>query len=199
MRGSLLILLFFVSGIILAFLNLLPEELLQNDPTLYALWLLMALVGLSLGADEKLVEILKSTKIQILLLPLCTTIGTFLGSAIAPIFINRSLPDCLAVGSGFAYYSLSSIFIGQYKGPELGAIALIANISRELFTLLFVPLVFKYFGPWAAISCGGASTVDTTLPIIGKTAGKMWIFPAIIHGVCLDFCVPFWVTFFCSL
>ena len=40
-------------------------------------------------------------------------------------------------GSGFGYYSLSSIFITEYKGAELGTIALLSNISREIITLLF--------------------------------------------------------------
>lgn len=199
MRGSALILGFFVIGIFAGAYGLLPDFLLENDPTLQALWLLMALVGLSLGADKKLAEILRSASPKILLLPLATTVGTFIGAAIASCFISCGLADCLAVGAGFAYYSLSSIFITQYKGPDLGAVALISNIARELFTMLFAPLVFRYFGPLATISCGGASTVDTTLPIISRVAGARWIFPSIIHAVCLDFCVPFWVTFFCSI
>lgn len=105
----------------------------------------------------------------------------------------------MAVGAGFAYYSLSSIFITQYKGPELGTIALISNILRELFTLLFTPLLVRYMGPIAAISCGGASTVDTTLPVITRYAGNQWVFISIVHALVLDFSVPFWVTFFCSI
>ena len=70
------------------------------------------------------------------------------------------------VGAGFAYYSLSSVFITQYKGAELGTVALMANIMRELITLLFAPLLVRWISPLAPISCGGASTMDTTLPII---------------------------------
>ena len=46
----------------------------------------------------------------------------------------------MAVGAGFGYYSLSSIFITEYKGPELGTIALLSNITREIITLLFAPV-----------------------------------------------------------
>ena len=142
---------------------------------------------------------LRSLRPRVLLLPLATTVGTFAGTALVSLFLVYSAAECMAVGAGFAYYSLSSIFITQYKGPELGTIALISNILRELFTLLFTPLLVRFMGPTAAISCGGASTVDTTLPVITRYAGNQWVFISIVHALVLDFSVPFWVTFFCSI
>lgn len=199
MSGSLMILAFFGAGLGLARLGLIPRYFVEHDATLYVLWLLMFLVGLSIGADRRLGEILRTLRPRVLLLPLATTVGTFAGSALASLFLAYSLADCLAVGAGFAYYSLSSIFITQYKGAELGTIALISNILREILTLLFTPLLVRLLGPLAPISCGGASTMDTTLPIIIRYAGREWIFVSIVHAMILDFSVPFWVIFFCTL
>lgn len=199
MSGSLMILAFFGAGLALARLGLIPRYFVEHDATLYVLWLLMFLVGLSIGTDRRLGEILRTLRPRVLLLPLATTVGTFAGSALASLFLAYSLADCLAVGAGFAYYSLSSIFITQYKGAELGTIALISNIMREILTLLFTPLLVRLLGPLAPISCGGASTMDTTLPIITRYAGREWIFVSIVHAMILDFSVPFWVIFFCTL
>lgn len=199
MGDTALIIFFFCAGIFLSSFGLLPSLIVEQDPTLLALWLLMALVGLSLGADRKLGEILKTLRPVLLLLPLATTAGTFAGALLASFCLAWSLSDCLAIGAGFAYYSLSSVFITQYKGADLGAAALLCNVMRELFTLLFTPLVIRFFGSAAAISCGGASTMDTTLPIISRYAGPLWVFPSIIHAIVLDFSVPFWVTLFCTL
>lgn len=113
----------------------------------------------------------------------------------------------MAVGSGFAYYSLSSILITQFKEPsiglqlatELGTIALLANISREILTLLAAPLLVRWFGNLAPISAGGATTMDTTLPIITRTAGQQFVVVSIFHGFVVDFSVPFLVTLFCSI
>ncbi len=116
MSGSLLILAFFGAGVGLARLGLIPRYFMEHDVTLYVLWLLMLLVGLSIGADRRLGEILRTLRPRVLLLPLATTVGTFAGVAAASFFLAYSLADCLAVGAGFAYYSLSSIFITQYKG-----------------------------------------------------------------------------------
>lgn len=199
MKGSLIILFFFCSGAVLARLGLIPTYLMEHDCTVYALWLLMLLVGISIGSDRRLGEILRTLRPRVLLLPLATTVGTFAGTAVASLFLAYSVSECLAVGAGFAYYSLSSIFISQYKGPELGTIALISNIMRELITLLLTPLLARYLGPLMPISCGGASTMDTTLPVITKYCGKDWIFVSIVHAMVLDLSVPFWVIFFCTL
>lgn len=199
MSASLPILGAFILGVVLALCGAVPDWLLAHDPTLPALWLLMALVGLSIGSDRRLAEILRGLRPCILLVPLATTVGTFAGTALVSVVLVWSLADCLAVGAGFAYYSLSSVFITQYRGEELGTVALLANIMRELFTLLAAPLLVRLFGPLAPITCGGASTVDTTLPVIARYAGKDWVLPAIVHAMCLDFSVPFWVTLFCGL
>lgn len=199
MSGSLLILAFFGVGLGLARLGLIPRYFVEHDATLYVLWLLMGLVGLSIGSDRRLGEILRTLRPRVLLLPLATTVGTFAGVAAASLFLAYSLADCLAVGAGFAYYSLSSIFITQYKGAELGTVALLSNILREILTLVGTPLLVRLLGPLAPISCGGASTMDTTLPIIARYAGRDWIFVSIVHAMILDFSVPFWVIFFCTL
>ena len=199
MSDSLLILAFFGAGLGLARLGLIPRYFVEHDATLYVLWLLMGLVGLSIGSDRRLGEILRTLRPRVLLLPLATTVGTFAGVAAASLFLAYSLADCLAVGAGFAYYSLSSIFITQYKGAELGTVALLSNILREILTLVGTPLLVRLLGPLAPISCGGASTMDTTLPIIARYAGRDWIFVSIVHAMILDFSVPFWVIFFCTL
>ena len=199
MKGSLIILFFFCTGVLLARMGLIPTYLLEHDCTVYALWLLMLLVGISIGSDRRLGEILRTLKPRVLLLPMATTAGTFAGTALVSLFLSYSVSECMAVGAGFAYYSLSSIFISQYKGAELGTIALISNIVRELITLLLTPLLARHLGPLIPISCGGASTMDTTLPVITRYCGKEWIFVSIVHAMILDFSVPFWVIFFCTL
>ena len=143
MKGSLIILFFFFSGVLLARLGLIPTYLIEHDFTVYALWLLMLLVGISIGSDRRLGEILRTLRPRVLLLPMATTAGTFAGTALVSLFLTYSMSECMAVGAGFAYYSLSSIFISQYKGAELGTIALISNIARELITLLLTPLLAR--------------------------------------------------------
>ena len=169
----------------------------NTDGVLYAL---MFFVGISIGSYKKALEALKHQNFKIILVPLATIIGTLAGSALISVILSgKSLTDCLAVGSGFGYYSLSTIFITQYKGAELGTIALVSNILRELIALLAAPLLVRYFGKLAPISVGGATTADTTLPIITKFCGKEFVIISIVHGILVDLSVPFLVTFFCTI
>lgn len=207
MKGSLIVVGFFVLGCLLGWSGWLPDIILENDITIYVLYVLMFLVGLSIGSDKKLKQILSSIRPRLLLVPLATIVGTLTFSALISLVITKwSVFDCLAVGSGFAYYSLSSILITEMKtaslgaqlATELGTIALMANIIREIFALLGAPLFVKYFGRLAPICAGGATTMDTTLPIITRYAGKDLVFVSIFHGILVDFTVPFFVSFFCS-
>ncbi len=186
----------------------LPDFLVSGTLTTIVLYLLMLQVGISIGADKKLKEILASIKPKYLLIPLGTIIGTLSFSALAALILSKwSVFDCMAVGSGFAYYSLSSILITELKAASLGeamavelaTIALMANIMREIIALLGTPIFCKYFGRFAPISVGGATTMDTTLPIITKYCGKDLVFVAIFHGVLVDLTVPMFVSLFCSL
>ncbi len=200
MKGSITIVAFFIAGILIARFIDIPSSVTGDKLTVYALYLLMFLVGISIGSDKKALQALRQQDLKLVLVPLATILGTLAGSVLISFALQgRSITDCLAVGSGFGYYSLSSIFITQYKGAELGTIALVSNIMRELIALLAAPLLVRYFGKLAPISVGGATTADTTLPIITKFSGKEFVIISIIHGITVDLSVPFLVTFFCTI
>lgn len=207
MKGSLIVVGFFALGCVLGWSGRLPDVVIENDITVYVLYLLMFQVGLSIGSDKKLKDILGSIRPKLLLVPFATIAGTLVFSALVSLLLTQwSVFDCLAVGSGFAYYSLSSILITQLKesslgvqlATELGTIALMANIMREIMALLGAPLFVKYFGRLSPICAGGATTMDTTLPIITRYSGKDLVFISIFHGIIVEFTVPFFVSFFCS-
>lgn len=87
----------------------------------------------------------------------------------------------MAVGSGFAYYSLSSVLITEIKSAsvgvqvaaELGTLALLANIIREMISLLGAPFFTRVFGRLAPISAAGINSMDVMLPLVYGTRGKI--------------------------
>lgn len=200
MKGSLIIVGFFILGIIFGLSGFTVSGITGIDISFVALALLMFCVGIGVGSDLGALRNLRTLDSRLLLLPLVTIIGTLAGCLILGLFLpRRSIPEVLAIGSGFGYYSLSSIFITQYKGAELGTVALLANIAREIITLLGAPLLLRIAGPLAPITSGGATTMDTTLPIISNVSGRDFVILSIYHGFVVDFSVPFLVTFFCSI
>lgn len=199
MKQSLIYLAVFALGVLLAIPGFMPLYFIENDISKWILYLLLFFVGIQIGGSKNILKVARSVGFKIMLVPIASTVGTFVGAiAISFLLKERSITDCLSVGAGFAYYSLSSILITEYRGAELGTIALLANIIREFFVLLLAPWMVKYFGKLAPICGGGATTMDTTLPIISKYAGSDFVIVALFHGIIIDFSVPIWVSFFLS-
>ena len=199
MKGSLIVVGFFVIGLLGGIEKMVPAWLLDGDVSFVALCGLLLFVGLGIGLNPEMKKEVRSLSPRMALLPVVTIIGSWLGALLIWTVLHRTLSDCMAINSGFAYYSLSSIFITEYRGAELGTIALLANIIREMLTLLGAPLMARWFGPLAPISVGGATTMDTTLPILSQTLGQRYIALSIYHGFVVDFTVPFLVSWWCMI
>lgn len=200
LKGSAVIVSFFILGFFCGYAGMLPKELFYGNISFHALCCLMFCVGFGIGNDPQTIRNFRTLSPGLALLPVMTIIGTLAGCALLGLFTaHRSVADYMAVGSGFGYYSLSSIFITEYKGGELGTIALLSNITREILTLLAAPLMVRWFGRLAPISAGGATTMDTTLPIITRCSGREFAVVSVFHGFVVDLSVPFLVTFFCSI
>lgn len=198
-KGSLVIVGFFAVGTVVGITGLLSSLPVPLDKiSTTVLFLLMFCVGISIGSDENTLRSFKTINPVLALLPVMTILGTWIGSALCALPLGeRSVSDCLAVGSGLGYYSLSSVLITEAKGADLGTIALLSNIIREIYALVCAPLFLRFFGRLAPISAGGCTTADTTLPIVTSTCGKEFAVVSIYHGFTTDFTVPFIVSLFC--
>lgn len=200
MKGSLVITAFFAVGVACGLLHIIPDGFINGRTSFYVLCALMFSVGMSIGCDSATLRSFRQLNPRLALLPFVTIAGTLAGAMASSVVLpHRELSDCLAVGSGMGYYSLSTIFITEYRGAELGTVALLANIFRELAALLLAPFLARRFGKLAPISVGGATTMDTTLPVITRSVGPEYVVVSVFHGFVTDFSVPFLVTFFCTL
>lgn len=192
MRSSLIILCCFIAGILLAYHQCVPDVFLAYDYSNYILPAMMFLVGIGIGGNIKsLYAPIKKYKIRILLIPLATIAGSIIMTLlISPLFKNIDTRETIAIGSGFGYYSLSAIFLKDLAGNEIGMMALISNMTREITALLAIPVLARYCGKLAPIAAAGATSIDTTLPVIIKSCGEQFVVISIFHGVLVDISVP---------
>lgn len=207
MKSSLGVVLFFAIGCLIGAISHFSTDM--HSVSMYVLYALLFQVGISIGSNKNLKGLIKELRVKMLLIPVATIalVHCFFRAWRGFLLSRWSVSECLAVGSGFGYYSLSSILITQFKEPslglqlatELGTIALLSNIFREMIALLGIPFFRKHFGQFAPISVAGVSSLDVLLPSIVRYSGKEMIPIAIFHGIIIEVSVPFFVSFFCQL
>lgn len=174
------------------------KSIIENLITI-SLSITLFFVGISIGSNKHLFKDLKKTGLKVLILPLGTIIGSLIGGVITGIILKQSHALSLAIASGLGWYSISSVILLPVTGAEGATIAFIANVMREMLTFLLVPFIAKKVSPYCAISIGGATTMDVTLPIIARSTNEYYALISFIHGGIISLLVPFLVNFFASL
>ena len=180
---------------------LLPEQLVQylDTITTTALYLMLFGIGIDLGRQKEVWVRLWNMGWKVLWLPILIATGSLAGAAVAGLLIGLPFNESTAIGAGFGWYSLSGVLIAEIYNVETGALAFITNVARELLTFLLVPLVARYIGRFSAVAPGGATAMDTTMPVITKATGSDMAVIAFISGSVLTTLVPILVPFLIQL
>ncbi|MDD7437297.1 MAG: lysine exporter LysO family protein [Bacteroidales bacterium] len=199
MKDNLVLLGCFFLGLGLGIYELVPIQFIESDLSNYLLYMLMFSVGMGVGNDAETLQGFRKLPKRIVALPFLSITGSLLGGVAAALILGSDFFSTIAISSGQAYYSLSSIIITERLGIALGAIALLTNVIRELLAIVLAPLLAKYIGPLAPIAAGGATTMDVTLAPILRASGKEYLVPSIYNGFVCDFSVPILVTLFVGL
>lgn len=173
--------------------------------SMWALYLLMLAVGMSVGSDaETLRNIVRQPK-RSLLVPLASVAGSWVGVSAAWGLLRLTgigtigWTDAMAVGSGQGYYSLSGVLLAELRGPEVGTVGLLANILRELLTVVGAAWMARRFSPLGPICAGGATAMDVSLPGILRSCGPHYLALALLEGAITDLSVPLLVPFFAGM
>ncbi|MGR4988337.1 lysine exporter LysO family protein [Vibrio rotiferianus] len=125
-------------------------------------------------------------------------ITCMLGGIIAGVILDIPLYQALAMSSGFGWYSLAGILMGDAFGPVFGGASFLIELMRELVALVAIPLLIRSY-PCTSIGYAGATAMDFTLPVIQTTGGVRCVPIAIVSGFILSLLVPVMMLFFVSL
>lgn len=159
----------------------------------FGLCLLLFFVGMDIGNSGDIFPKLKKFGKKIWLLPISTIIGSLIGGYVGSLFTTLSTGQGIAVSAGLGWYSLSAIELSKISA-ELGSLAFLTNVFREILSILFVPFIAKYIGSLESVSIAGATAMDTLLPIINRNNSADISIVAFFSGIVLTTTVPFLVT-----
>lgn len=176
---------------------LLPRLAFVEDVATGALMLLLFLIGLQLrNAGLSLRKLLMNR--QGLGIALALTLSSLVAGVLLIPVLALPWHDVLALASGFGWYSLSGIVIGDALGPAWGGVAFLNDVLREIIALALIPVLISA-RPAMAIGYGGATAMDFTLPVIRSSGGLGCVPVAIASGFLLSFLSPVLMGVFLSL
>lgn len=166
-----------------------------DEMVTYLLAFLVFTVGIGIGRNREAWEQVRELGPRVILVPVAVAVGSLVGAGLAAPLLDMPFKDVLAVGAGFGWYSLSGVLIANTYSVELGTLAFLANVVRELTAFVAIPVLVTYVGKIAAIAPGGAATMDSMLPLITRVTDPQTALIAFVNGLLLTGAVPLLIPF----
>jgi uncharacterized membrane protein YbjE (DUF340 family) len=196
------ILLVLVVGVVLGYVNssvvgVVPVGWVSDYLFNGSLLVLLFVMGLVFGVDREAVGKLKARGLRILFVPFVVVLGSVLGGLVGGFIFGLNVFGSMAVTCGFGWYTVTGPLLTQVLGAQWGALGFTVNFLRELLTIVLVS-VWVRVDRFAAVASGGATTMDTTLPVIVRYCGSDVLVAAFSSGFVLSLLAPFMVLAFAS-
>ena len=174
--------------------NALPVEMIVSNKDLI-LYILMFLVGISIGLNRGIVSKIKEYHIRIFVIPAGIIIGSLAGGIVSGLITGLPLNQSAATAAGMGWYSLAGVSIGNLAGAQAGSIAFLSNLLREIFSFFSIPLISKKLNYLTCIAPAGATSEDTTLPMMIRYTNGETVVLSVFNGVICSAAVPFLISF----
>ena len=141
MAESLKLVLVVASGLLVGFLlNFYLSWISQASEII--LLLLLFFIGIQLrNSGMTLKQIVLNKKGATIALVMIVT--SFCGGILAALLLDLPINHGLAMASGFGWYSLAGILIGDSLGSVLGGAALLNELLREMLALVLIPQLIQ--------------------------------------------------------
>ena len=158
------------------------------------LWVLMALVGIGVGMHRGLLASIREHHIKTLVIPLGVVVGSLVGGIVAAPLIGLDVREGMAAASGLGWYSLAGVQLENMAGAQLGGIAFLANLMREIASFFCIPWIARHLNGYACIAAAAATSEDTTLPMMIRYTDERCVVYSLINGVICSALVPVLIT-----
>lgn len=169
-------------------------------PTWLNSWNVLLVLMFLIGVDLAQLKLDRSQlQRKMFLLPVLIILSSSAITLIFPfIFADLGFKESLALAQGYGWYSMSPVIMSQLGNAHLGTLALIIDLSREIFAILFIQSLGRLY-PNTAIGLGGATSMDATLGIIKQSCGHQYIPIAVLTGLILSCLAPLLIALIMGL
>ena len=161
--------------------------------------ILLLSVGLDIGSNRSALAGIHNKFMSVMLVMFATIAGSLVGGIITALIFNMRINEGLAIAAGFGWYSISGVILTNLGNAELGSIAFLSNVFRELIAFIIIPVIAVKLNYLSAIGPSGATSMDTTLPAISRNTDSNTAIIAFLNGVLLTALVPILVPLLYTL
>lgn len=165
-----------------------------------ALDVMIFIAGIEIGSNRSILKRICNLHSALLALaiPLAVACGSICGALLLGHIAGLSAYDSLLVGGGLGWYSFSSVVISAMYSTEIGTVAFLANMMREISGFFLIPLLVRVH-KFLALAPSGAATMDSGLPVVIKYTNLHVGMYSFINGLVLTLIVPVLISWLLSL
>lgn len=165
-----------------------------------ALDVMIFIAGIEIGSNRGILKRICNLHSALLALaiPLAVACGSICGALLLGHIAGLSAYDSLLVGGGLGWYSFSSVVISAIYSTEIGTVAFLANMMREISGFFLIPLLVRVH-KFLALAPSGAATMDSGLPVVIKYTNLHVGMYSFINGLVLTLIVPVLISWLLSL
>lgn len=165
-----------------------------------ALDVMIFIAGIEIGSNRGILKRICNVHSALLALaiPLAVACGSICGALLLGHIAGLSAYDSLLVGGGLGWYSFSSVIISAMYSTEIGTVAFLANMMREISGFFLIPLLVRVH-KFLALAPSGAATMDSGLPVVIKYTNLHVGMYSFINGLVLTLIVPVLISWLLSL
>lgn len=165
-----------------------------------ALDVMIFIAGIEIGSNRGILKRICNLHSALLALaiPLAVACGSICGALLLGHIAGLSAYDSLLVGGGLGWYSFSSVVISAIYSTEIGTVAFLANMMREISGFFLIPLLVRVH-KFLTLAPSGAATMDSGLPVVIKYTNLHVGMYSFINGLVLTLIVPVLISWLLSL
>ncbi len=156
---------------------------------------LMFFVGISIGLNKSILHKLREHHFKALIIPCGIIVGSFLSGILCSLICGMPLREGTAIASGMGWYSLSGVMLTEMAGAQIGSIAFLSNLLREILSFFSIPWIAKHLNYYTCIAPAGATSEDTTLPMMLRYTNEETVVLAVFNGILCSTMVPILIRF----
>lgn len=165
-----------------------------------ALDVMIFIAGIEIGSNRGILKRICNLHSALLALaiPFAVACGSICGALLLGHIAGLSAYDSLLVGGGLGWYSFSSVVISAMYSTEIGTVAFLANMMREISGFFLIPLLARVH-KFLVLAPSGAATMDSGLPVVIKYTNLHVGMYSFINGLVLTLIVPVLISWLLSL